>query len=73
MRFVLGHESAAGWHVLDGRRMRAFYVNADGREDALAFVEALNVIEDTLVKRERNEAAARDQLVSALARIRGVT
>ena len=56
MRFTLGHESAAGWHVFDGHSMRTFYVNMKTREEAEAYVKARNVIERERQERDQKEA-----------------
>ncbi len=69
-RFTLGHESAAGWHVLDGIRMRTFYVDAENKGQAQDIVDALNVVDSIRTRRERDEARARAEFYMMLERIR---
>ncbi len=57
-RFTLGHHVAAGWIVLDARNMSVAYFNANREEEAAAYVEARNVIDNIRTQRDRDEANA---------------
>lgn len=69
MRFALGHESAAGWHVLDGRNMSVAYFNADSEAAAQAYVEFRNVIDGIRMQQLRDEAHAKVEFIAILERI----
>ena len=68
MRFVLGHESAVGWHVLDGVRMKTFYIDAANEDQAQAYVEARNIIESYRTDQEQAAERGDAELMAILER-----
>ena len=62
MRFTLGEETAAGFHVFDGLRMKTFYYAAGSRKGAQTYVGTRNIIEDIRVSMERETQQVMDML-----------
>jgi len=65
-RFTLGNEHAAGFYILDGRNMSVAYLDAKARDEAQAYVDAANQIEDIRVKQAVDLAAAKARLYAFL-------
>ena len=58
MRYTIAGQSAAGFIILDGLRMRTFYYDARGKEEAQAYVGVRNLIERLRVDAEAQAATA---------------